>query len=249
MTVSGNFVGSAFWEYRPLVMAQAVSTRGPVTGTATGRKKRRKPFLLDLYSTAVGKKYAMALSGIALMGYVLAHMIGNLKMFLGPADLDHYAEFLRELLVPIAAANRRAVDPAHRPDRCGRAAHPRRVQPDRDQPPGAVGQVPERARLPGGQLRQPHHALDGNHRAAVRAVAPRRLHVGMGQSRLRARRRLSQRRCHRCRGYRSRSCTSSPTLRSASTSTTGHGACFSRWAGTDRGSTSGGVVSRLALPR
>ena len=73
MTVSGNFVGSAFCEYRPVVMAQAVSTRGPVTGTATGRKKRRKPFLLDLYSTAVGKKYAMALSGIALMGYVLVH--------------------------------------------------------------------------------------------------------------------------------------------------------------------------------
>src|SRR6185503_15667877 len=57
------------------VMAQAVSTRGPVTGTATAGKKRRKPFFLDLYSTAVGKKYAMALSGIALMGYVLAHMI------------------------------------------------------------------------------------------------------------------------------------------------------------------------------
>ena len=83
-------------------MAQAVSTRDPVTGTATAGKKRRKPFLLDLYSTAVGKKYAMALSGIALMGYVLAHLIGNLKMYLGPADYNHYAEFLRELLVPLA---------------------------------------------------------------------------------------------------------------------------------------------------
>jgi succinate dehydrogenase / fumarate reductase cytochrome b subunit len=82
-------------------MAQAVSTRGPVTGTARAAKKRRKLFLLDLYSTAVGKKYAMAISGIILMGYVLAHMIGNLKMYLGPADIDHYAEFLRELLVPI----------------------------------------------------------------------------------------------------------------------------------------------------
>lgn len=84
------------------VMAQAVSTRGPVTGTATAGKKRRKLFLLDLYSTAVGKKYAMALSGIALMGYVLAHMIGNLKMYLGAPDINHYGEFLRELLVPIA---------------------------------------------------------------------------------------------------------------------------------------------------
>jgi succinate dehydrogenase / fumarate reductase cytochrome b subunit len=84
------------------VMAQAVSNRGPVTGTATGAKKRRKLFLLDLYSTAVGKKYAMALTGIALMGYVLAHMIGNLKMYLGAEPINHYGEFLRELLVPIA---------------------------------------------------------------------------------------------------------------------------------------------------
>lgn len=83
-------------------MAQAVSSRGPVTGTAIAGKKRRKLFLLDLYSTAVGKKYAMALSGIALMGYVLAHMIGNLKMFLGAEEINHYGEFLRELLVPIA---------------------------------------------------------------------------------------------------------------------------------------------------
>ncbi|MEO7370353.1 MAG: succinate dehydrogenase cytochrome b subunit [Ilumatobacteraceae bacterium] len=83
-------------------MAQAVSTRGPVTGTAPVGKKRKKLFLLDLYSTAVGKKYAMALSGIALMGFVLVHMIGNLKMYLGPEEIDHYGEFLRVLLVPLA---------------------------------------------------------------------------------------------------------------------------------------------------
>ena len=82
-------------------MAQAVNTRrGPVTGTAT-RVRKRKPFLLDLYSTAVGKKYVMALTGIAMIGYVVAHMVGNLKMYLGAEDLNHYGEFLRELLVPI----------------------------------------------------------------------------------------------------------------------------------------------------
>ena len=82
-------------------MAQAIQSREPVTGTAVTRKKRKKFFLLDLYSTAVGKKYAMALSGIALIGFVVAHMIGNLKMYLGAEDFNHYAEFLRELLVPI----------------------------------------------------------------------------------------------------------------------------------------------------
>jgi succinate dehydrogenase / fumarate reductase cytochrome b subunit len=81
-------------------MAQTVQTRGPVTGTAVKAKKRR-PFLLDLYGTAVGKKYVMALTGIALLGFVFVHMLGNLKMYLGEEDFNHYAEFLRELLVPI----------------------------------------------------------------------------------------------------------------------------------------------------
>ena len=63
-------------------MAQAIQSREPVTGTAVTTKKRKKFFLLDLYSTAVGKKYAMALSGIALIGFVVAHMVGNLKMYL-----------------------------------------------------------------------------------------------------------------------------------------------------------------------
>jgi succinate dehydrogenase / fumarate reductase, cytochrome b subunit len=83
-------------------MAQAITKRGPVTGTAARSAKRRKPFLLDLYSTAVGKKYAMGLSGIALMGFVLAHMIGNLKIYMGESDLNEYAEFLKKLAYPLA---------------------------------------------------------------------------------------------------------------------------------------------------
>ena len=83
-------------------MAQVVTShRGPVTGTAN-RAKKRRPFLIDLYSTAVGKKYVMALTGIGMMGFVLFHMIGNLKMYAGAADLDHYAHFLQTLLYPLA---------------------------------------------------------------------------------------------------------------------------------------------------
>ena len=77
------------------------SKREPVTATAIGARRKR-PFLLDLYSTAVGKKYVMAISGIAMMGFVLFHMIGNLKMYMGATALNHYAEFLKELLYPIA---------------------------------------------------------------------------------------------------------------------------------------------------
>lgn len=83
-------------------MAQVVTShRGPVTGTAILKRKKR-PFLLDLYSTAVGKKYVMGITGVAMMGFVLAHMIGNLKMYLGAAHFNEYAEFLKQLLVPIA---------------------------------------------------------------------------------------------------------------------------------------------------
>jgi succinate dehydrogenase / fumarate reductase, cytochrome b subunit len=56
---------------------------------------RRRPWLLELYGSAVGKKYAMAISGIVLMVYVLLHMIGNLKLYFGQEAMDEYAEWLR----------------------------------------------------------------------------------------------------------------------------------------------------------
>ena len=65
------------------------------------KARRRAPFPVELYRSALGKKYVMAITGIALMGFVFAHMIGNLKMYLGLAEFDNYGEFLREILVPI----------------------------------------------------------------------------------------------------------------------------------------------------
>ena len=85
--------------------AQPAGRRGPVTGTAGKRGGRRKPFLLDIYSTAVGKKYVMAITGIIGIGFVVMHMLGNLKVYLGVVDgrydIDVYGEYLREILVPI----------------------------------------------------------------------------------------------------------------------------------------------------
>lgn len=62
---------------------------------------RPVPWPVSFYRSAVGKKVVMAVTGIVLMGYVFGHMIGNLKMYLGPQEYDHYAEFLRMLLVPL----------------------------------------------------------------------------------------------------------------------------------------------------
>ena len=82
-------------------MAATTATRGS-TGSATApRAKRKAPLPVELYRAAVGKKYVMALTGLMIIGFVFAHMIGNLKMYLGAEDFNHYGEFLRELLVPL----------------------------------------------------------------------------------------------------------------------------------------------------
>lgn len=49
---------------------------------------------LTLMKTTVGKKAALAVSGLVLFGYVIAHMVGNLQVFLGPEVLNSYAQML-----------------------------------------------------------------------------------------------------------------------------------------------------------
>jgi succinate dehydrogenase / fumarate reductase cytochrome b subunit len=80
----------------------------------------------DLYRSAVGKKAVMAVTGIILFGFVLGHMIGNLKLYepgmyhgvlcqedpylrplCGPARvpyIDAYGAFLRQVGVPALPA-------------------------------------------------------------------------------------------------------------------------------------------------
>lgn len=69
--------------------------------TESPAKGRRSFWLFDLYGSAVGKKWAMALSGIVLLGFVVAHMIGNLHMYEGAAEMNEYGEYLREIGAPI----------------------------------------------------------------------------------------------------------------------------------------------------
>ena len=69
--------------------------------TIVGRHKRSPFPVLDLWRSSVGKKWIMGITGVMLMGFVLFHMIGNLKMYLGESHFDEYAHFLRVLLVPI----------------------------------------------------------------------------------------------------------------------------------------------------
>ncbi len=80
-----------------------------VSTTAGAPKLRKTPFLVEIYRSAVGKKYVMAITGVFLILFSLGHMIGNLKMYLGamPATseyayhIDEYGEFLRKIGSPI----------------------------------------------------------------------------------------------------------------------------------------------------
>jgi succinate dehydrogenase / fumarate reductase cytochrome b subunit len=48
--------------------------------------------------SSIGRKVIMAVTGAILFGFVLAHMLGNLQVYLGPEALNHYGVFLRQFL-------------------------------------------------------------------------------------------------------------------------------------------------------
>ncbi len=68
-------------------------------GAAALRKAPAGVF--GLWQTSVGKKAVMAVTGIILYGYVVLHMWGNLKLFVGATFLDEYALWLREVGQPL----------------------------------------------------------------------------------------------------------------------------------------------------
>lgn len=49
------------------------------------------------WGSSVGKKSVVAVTGIIFLLYVIAHMLGNLKVFFGIQAFDAYSEHLREI--------------------------------------------------------------------------------------------------------------------------------------------------------
>ena len=56
--------------------------------------------VVALWHTMVGKKVVMAVTGVVLILFVIAHMLGNLKIFSGPDEINAYSRFLREVGMP-----------------------------------------------------------------------------------------------------------------------------------------------------
>jgi succinate dehydrogenase / fumarate reductase cytochrome b subunit len=52
--------------------------------------------LTAFYSTLVGKKVIMAVSGVILFLFVVGHLLGNLQIFDGPERLNAYSAFLKK---------------------------------------------------------------------------------------------------------------------------------------------------------
>jgi succinate dehydrogenase / fumarate reductase cytochrome b subunit len=84
----------------PDLEARTNASSSGARGSHVRARARRAPWPFSLYQTAIGKKYAIATSGIVLMTYVFLHMVGNLKLYLGPQQIDRYADWLRTMGEP-----------------------------------------------------------------------------------------------------------------------------------------------------
>jgi succinate dehydrogenase / fumarate reductase cytochrome b subunit len=50
--------------------------------------------VVRFYEAPIGKKVIMAITGVILFGYVVAHLLGNLQIFGDPQQINKYAAFL-----------------------------------------------------------------------------------------------------------------------------------------------------------
>ncbi|MFE4670655.1 succinate dehydrogenase [Streptomyces sp. NPDC056716] len=65
------------------------------------RTDKRPSMARTVWDSSVGKKTVMAVSGLVMLLYLIAHMIGNLKIFFGPEDINDYAHWLRTMGEPV----------------------------------------------------------------------------------------------------------------------------------------------------
>jgi succinate dehydrogenase / fumarate reductase cytochrome b subunit len=55
----------------------------------------------DSWSSTIGKKAVMAVTGLLMVLFLFAHMLGNLKIFSGPKDFNGYARWLSTIGEPV----------------------------------------------------------------------------------------------------------------------------------------------------
>ena len=69
--------------------------------TPTVQHPPRVPWIVAFYRSAIVKKAVMAVTGIFLFGWIFLHMLGNLKVYMGPEHYNAYAQFLITMGAPL----------------------------------------------------------------------------------------------------------------------------------------------------
>lgn len=76
-----------------------MATATPVTKFSVRPNTNNRSFVASLRASAtstIGSKFLIALTGLALTGFVYVHMAGNLLVFKGRDALNDYAQFLKD---------------------------------------------------------------------------------------------------------------------------------------------------------
>ena len=53
-------------------------------------------FLMKIWHSSLGKKYIMGISGFVLVSFIVAHMLGNLQVFISPSWINTYGQLLHD---------------------------------------------------------------------------------------------------------------------------------------------------------
>ncbi|SDF47626.1 succinate dehydrogenase subunit C [Klenkia brasiliensis] len=83
--------------YRVLVATVTTQQAGQSAGANPGPKRDPKT---GRFGSSVFKKAVMAVTGIIMILFLIAHMIGNLHVFQGAASFNDYSEWLRQVGEP-----------------------------------------------------------------------------------------------------------------------------------------------------
>lgn len=75
----------------------------------TGQYQPKMNRIQTLYASSIGKKMVAAITGVILLGFLLGHVAGNLKVFTGSTSqgvphIDEYAQFLKVAGAPLLPA-------------------------------------------------------------------------------------------------------------------------------------------------
>ncbi|MEU8732734.1 MULTISPECIES: succinate dehydrogenase [Streptomyces] len=65
------------------------------------RTERQPSRARTMWDSSLGKKAVMAVSGLVMLLYLIAHMIGNLKIYFGAGEFDEYSHWLRVVGDPV----------------------------------------------------------------------------------------------------------------------------------------------------